>query len=83
MFIIDVRWKWGWMTWVPSRLLHRETKSVRLAHFALGVKDNVQTKSNIFIGVEVEFSPKGFPLGVELFFKKQLFCLTPSANKCQ
>jgi len=33
------------------------------AHFTLGVRADVQPKSNIPIGAKVEIGPKGFPIG--------------------
>jgi len=45
------------------------------AHFTLGVRANVQTKSSIPIGAKVEISPKGFTLGVKGRNRKKLFNL--------
>ncbi len=41
------------------------------AHFTLGVRANVQPKSNIPIGAKVEINPKGFTLGVKADIKKK------------
>jgi hypothetical protein len=45
------------------------------AHFTLGVRANVQTKSSIPIGAKVEINPKGFTLGVKAEIEKKLFNL--------
>ncbi len=50
--------------------------------FTLGVKANVQPKSNIPIGAKVEISPSGFTLGVKANREKKLFNLPQVTNKC-
>ncbi len=45
------------------------------ARLTLGVRENVEAKSSIPIGVKVETSPKGFTLGVKVEIEKKLFNL--------
>jgi hypothetical protein len=45
------------------------------AHFTLGVKANVQPKSNIPIGAKVEIDPKGYTLEIKVEIEKKLFNL--------
>jgi hypothetical protein len=47
-----------------------------MAHFTLGVRANLQTKSSIPIGAKVEISPKGFTLGVKAEIEKN-FSICP------
>jgi hypothetical protein len=47
------------------------------AQFTLGIKANVQLKSNISIGAKVEISPKGFTQGVKAEIEKY-FHFAPS-----
>jgi hypothetical protein len=46
------------------------------AQFTLGVKANVQLKSNISIGAKVEISPKVFTQGIEAKIK-YIFSICP------
>ncbi len=48
-----------------KRVIENYIWHVIKAHFALGVKANVQLKSSIPIGAKVEISPKCFALGVK------------------
>ncbi len=53
------------------------------AQFTLGVKVNVQLKSSIPIGANVEISPKGFKLGVKAETQKNIFNLPQVTSKCR
>jgi hypothetical protein len=50
--------------------------------FTLGVRANVEPKSSIPIGANVEISPKGFTLGVKVEIAKKGCGSAPSTNKC-
>jgi hypothetical protein len=52
-----------------------------MTHFTLGVKANVQPKSNIPIGAKVEIGPKGFTLGVKAEIGEKIN-LPSSTKKC-
>jgi hypothetical protein len=51
------------------------------AHFTLGVKANVQPKSNIPIDAKVEINPKGYKLVVKVEIKPKKFQFAASTNK--
>jgi hypothetical protein len=51
-------------------MYHLRLAIISKACFTLGIKTNVQPKSNIPIGAKVEISPKGFILGMKVDIKK-------------
>jgi hypothetical protein len=48
------------------------------ARFTLGIMADNQPKSSIPIGAKVEFSPKGFTLGVKAKLENLIFSICPS-----
>ncbi len=51
------------------------------AHFTLGVKANVQPKSNIPIDAKVEIDPKGYALEIKVEIEQKKIQFAPSTNK--